>query len=189
MQVCALTTPAQLFHCLRRQMKRSFRKPLVIMTPKSLLRTRESFSDRSVLTDGAFARFMDDENAEADKIRRVMACTGKVYYDLVEERKQRGRNDVAIVRFEQLYPFPAQAFADCLARFPRGRELYWVQEEPQNMGAWTFMRPLLEAVSAGELELRYVGREASASPATGSSESHKLELELFLKEAFDNLPR
>ena len=188
-QVCNLTSPGQMFHALRRQIKRRWRKPLVIMTPKSLLRTRESFSERAVLTDGGFQRFIDDEAVDADKIRRVMACSGKVYYDLAAEREKRGRNDVAIVRVEQLYPFPTQALADALGRFPRGQQLYWVQEEPQNMGAWTFVRPLLEAVGGDRYRLQYVGREASASPATGSAESHKLELELMLKAAFDNLPR
>jgi 2-oxoglutarate dehydrogenase E1 component len=186
MQVCNLTTPGQMFHALRRQIHRRWRKPLVIMTPKSLLRTRASFSDRKVLTDGSFQRFIRDESVDPGAVRRVMACSGKVYYDLMHEREQRKRGDVAIVRCEQLYPFPAQALEDELRRFSGAEQLQWVQEEPQNMGAWTFVRPRLEAASGGRVDIEYVGRPASASPATGSPERHKLEQELILKEAFDD---
>jgi 2-oxoglutarate dehydrogenase E1 component len=184
MQVCNLTTPGQLFHALRRQIHRRWRKPLILMTPKSLLRTRASFSERSVLTDGRFQRFIGDDGVVAKDVRFVMACTGKVYYDLAAEREKRGRGDVAIVRCEQLYPFPAQALEDELRRFPNVEQISWVQEEPQNMGAWTFMAPRLELAARGRCKIVYVGRVASASPATGSPESHKLEQELILKEAF-----
>jgi 2-oxoglutarate dehydrogenase E1 component len=184
MQVCNLTTPGQLFHALRRQIHRRWRKPLVVMTPKSLLRTRVSFSDRSVLTDGEFQRFIGDESVVEGEVRRVMACSGKVYYDLAAEREKRGAGDVAIVRCEQLYPFPAQALEDELRRFPNLEQILWVQEEPQNMGAWTFMVPRLELAAHARGKISYVGRVASASPATGSPESHKLEQELILKEAF-----
>jgi 2-oxoglutarate dehydrogenase E1 component len=184
MQVCNLTTPGQMFHVLRRQIHRRWRKPLIIMTPKSLLRTRGSFSDRSVLTEGSFQRFIGDPDVAPGDVRHVMACTGKVYYDLVAEREKRKRSDVAIVRVEQLYPFPASAFEQELDRYERAEKLSWVQEEPQNMGAWQFIRPLLEAATRERLPIDYVGRAASASPATGSPESHKLEQELILKDAF-----
>ncbi len=185
MQVCNLSTPAQMFHALRRQINRKWRKPLVVMTPKSLLRTRASFSPLSELTDSGFQRMIDDDTSNPASVRRVLMCTGKVYYDLLAARTERGRDDVAIVRVEQLYPFPEQGLAAALARYPAARELLWVQEEPQNMGAWTFMRPQLESLAQGRWTApQFVGREASASPATGSPESHKFEQNQILEEAF-----
>jgi len=185
MQVCNLTSPAQMFHALRRQIHRKWRKPLVIMTPKSLLRTRDSFSPVTSFThpDRGFLRLIEDAEAPAHKVRRVMACSGKVYYDLRNARTERGRDDVAIVRVEQLYPFPAQLLSNTLARYEKATELVWVQEEPQNMGAWFFVRARLEALLEGR-SLRYVGRPPSASPATGSPESHKLEQEMIIEDAF-----
>ncbi|MCA9706157.1 MAG: 2-oxoglutarate dehydrogenase E1 component [Myxococcales bacterium] len=189
MQVCNFSTPAQMFHALRRQIVRPYRKPLVVMTPKSLLRTRGSFSPLSELHDGCFQRMIDDPEIEPSKVRRVMLCTGKVYYDLVQARAERGRDDVAIVRIEQLYPFPREALAASMARYRAARELRWVQEEPQNMGAWTFIRPRLEALTTGRwLPPEFVGREASASPATGSPESHKFEQNEIMERAFAGLP-
>lgn len=188
MQVCNLTTPAQMFHALRRQIVRTYRKPLIIMTPKSLLRTRASFSPLSELHEGSFQRLIDDAEVPAHKVRRVMLCTGKVYYDLVQARKTRERDDVAIVRVEQLYPFPAAGLTAALARYPQARELRWVQEEPQNMGAWAFIRPYLEAQATGRWKPpQLVSREASASPATGSPASHKFEQEQIMEEAFAGL--
>ncbi|MCX4243797.1 2-oxoglutarate dehydrogenase E1 component [Paraliomyxa miuraensis] len=194
MQVCNFSTPAQMFHALRRQIVRKWRKPLVIMTPKSLLRTRASFSPLSELYEGSFRRMIDDDAVDPKKVRRVMLCTGKVYYDLVEARQTRERDDVAIVRVEQLYPFPADGLARALVRYEGAKELYWVQEEPRNMGAWTFVRSRLEALlgasGAGDRwqPPRFVGREASASPATGSAASHKFEQDRIMDEAFDGLP-
>ena len=186
MQVCNLTTPAQMFHALRRQIHRPWRKPLVVMTPKSLLRFRPSFSELSEFTDGEFHRFIDDPDVEDPaKIRKVMACSGKVFYDLQEARAQRERDDVAIVRVEQLYPFPGATVAEALKRYANADELLWVQEEPRNMGAWTFVRPRLEAVAEDRFDIRFVGRAASASPATGSPESHKLEQDMIIQDAFD----
>ncbi len=188
MQVCNLTTPAQLFHALRRQVVREWRKPLVIMTPKSLLRTRASFSPLSDLSEGNFSRLLDDESIEAHKVRRVLLCSGKVYYDLVQAREERKRDDVAIVRVEQLYPFPQQELAAALERYPVARELRWVQEEPRNMGSWTFIRSRLEAQATGRwTEPLFVGRPASASPATGSPASHKFEQDQIMDEAFAGL--
>ncbi len=188
MQVCNFTTPAQLFHALRRQIVRKWRKPLIVMTPKSLLRTRASFSPLSELYDGSFHRVIDDDTVDPAGVRRVMLCTGKVYYDLVGARQQRERQDVAIVRVEQLYPFPEQAVAEALARYAHAKQLYWVQEEPLNMGAWSYMRPRLESLAGERWEApRFVGREASASPATGSHESHKYEQDQIMEEAFAGL--
>lgn len=188
MQVCNLTCPSQVFHALRRQIHRQWRKPLVIMTPKSLLRTRASFSPLSEFTNGSFRRLIDDEQADPAKIRRVIACSGKVYYDLIEARESRNVDDVAILRIEQLHPFPSQQLADALARYNGATELIWAQEEPKNMGSWVFVRPLLEAVWTRSTPPRYAGRDASASPATGSLESHKLEQDMIMQDAFDKSP-
>ena len=196
-QVCNLTTPAQVFHALRRQVLRPWRKPLILMTPKSLLRSRPSFSPVSEFVDGGFRRVIDDAAvADPTKVTRVMLSAGKVYYDLHEERERLATDKVALVRVEQLYPFPTPQLAATLARYPNASELLWVQEEPKNMGAWTFVRPLLEdLLAASETtptperfgRARYVGRVASASPATGSPDSHALERKLILEEAFANL--
>jgi 2-oxoglutarate dehydrogenase E1 component len=195
-QVCNLTTPAQVFHALRRQVLRPWRKPLILMSPKSLLRFRPSFSPLSDFIDGEFQRAIDDTDARPEQVTRVMLSAGKVYYDLKEHREQLATDKVALVRVEQVYPFPSSLLATILARYPNARELFWVQEEPKNMGGWSFVRPLLEDL-LGELHQReqaqrfatprYVGRAASASPATGSADSHALERKLILEEAFANL--
>ena len=192
MQVCNLTTPAQWFHVLRRQVVRNYRKPLVIMSPKSLLRFRPSFSPLSDLTEGKFQRVIDDPRMPGtgpiDEVETVLLSTGKVYYDLDQHREQGARRDFALVRVEQLYPFvrTGEAILHALARYPQAKRVRWVQEEPENMGAWLFMLPrltkLLEA--RGQTSLAYVGRPESASPATGSSEAHKLELANLLADAF-----
>ncbi len=172
MQVCNLTTPAQYFHVLRRQMKRNFRKPLVIMTPKSLLRHKECVSPVEAFTDGRFEEIIDDPAADPGRVRRVLLCGGKVYYDLLEGRAKRGADDVAIIRVEQLYPLREDLLVKILTRYRKAREWAWVQEESQNMGAWTFMEPRLRALGYG---IEYVGRDASASPATGSLKVHQRE--------------
>jgi 2-oxoglutarate dehydrogenase E1 component len=191
-QVCNLTTPAQVFHALRRQVLRPWRKPLILMTPKSLLRFRPSFSPLAEFVDGGFQRAIDDSQADPAKVTRVMFSAGKVYYDLHEERDRLSADKVALVRVEQLYPFPSAQLAQILTRYPYASELLWVQEEPKNMGSWTFVRPLLEELLAQDQAgrfgpARYVGRVASASPATGSPDSHALERKLILEEAFANL--
>ncbi|MEM9463589.1 MAG: 2-oxoglutarate dehydrogenase E1 component [Myxococcota bacterium] len=188
MQVCNLTTPAQMFHALRRQVIRPYRKPLVIMTPKSLLRTRASFSPLTDLYEGSFHRMIDDAEVPDHKVRRVMLCSGKVYYDLVAARSARERDDVAIVRIEQLYPFPRAGVAAAMVRYRQARELRWVQEEPANMGAWGFIRPYLEELTTGRWKPpMLVSRESSASPATGSPASHKFEQERIMEQAFEGL--
>ena len=193
-QVCNLTTPAQVFHVLRRQVLRPWRKPLVLMTPKSLLRFRPSFSPLTDFTESGFQRAIDDAKADPDKVTRVMLSAGKVFYDLSEEREHLATDKVALVRVEQLYPFPTPQLAAILGRYRNARELLWVQEEPKNMGGWTFVRSCIEELLAQHVQggdrygaPRYVGRVASASPATGSPDSHALERKLILEEAFANL--
>ncbi|HEX8234117.1 MAG TPA: 2-oxoglutarate dehydrogenase E1 component [Caulobacteraceae bacterium] len=197
-QVANCTTPANYFHILRRQMHRPFRKPLVLMTPKSLLRHKRAVSNMSDLAEGSsFQRiFIDGAEAGCDvgiklkpdaEITRVILCTGKVYFDLVDAREQAGRDDVYLLRVEQLYPWPMQALRKELSRFPNA-ELVWCQEEPKNMGAWQFADPwielTLERTPLGAKRARYVGRPASASTAAGIMSRHLKELERFLGEAF-----
>ncbi len=200
MQVANCTTPANYFHILRRQIHRKFRKPLVLMTPKSLLRHKRCVSALADIAEGStFHRVlwddaqMDDRRAkvklrkDAD-IRRVVLCSGKVYYDLFEEREKRGLDDVYLMRVEQLYPFPAKSLIDELSRF-KNADMVWCQEEPKNMGAWSFMVPNLEWVlahiKARSGRPRYVGRHASASTAAGTMGHHIAELNAFLEEAFE----
>jgi 2-oxoglutarate dehydrogenase E1 component len=184
MQVCNLTTPAQYFHALRRQMHRTFRKPLIIMTPKSLLRYKLAVSTARDLTEGSFQTVIDDaESLAREGVQRVLLCSGKVYYSLLAGRAERGGDAVAIVRVEQLYPFPGDEIAARLARYPNARDVRWVQEEPRNMGGWHFiesrLRPLLPAGST----LSYVGRDEAASPATGSYKLHAKEEAEFVNQA------
>src|SRR5262249_42313315 len=169
LQVCYPSTPGQYFHVLRRQMKREFRKPLVLMTPKSLLRDKACVSPVAELVEGRFHEVLDDAAVEPGRIRRVVLCSGKVYYDLVRERAAREVGDVAVVRLEQLYPFPEEQLNRVLSRYRKAREWVWAQEESQNNGGWFFVEPRLRAMSH---ELAYVGRDASASPATGSHQVH-----------------
>ncbi len=178
MQVVNCTTPASYFHALRRQMHRSIRKPLIVMTPKSLLRHKRAVSDLAALGPGTtFHRVLwdDCDNAEDKAIKRVVLCSGKVYYDLLEEREKRNIRDVQVLRLEQLYPFPVEALSEELGRFA-GAEVVWCQEEPQNQGAWSFAEPRIEDVlgalgRAGQRP-RYIGRPESAAPATGLLKSH-----------------
>ena len=174
-QVCNLTTPAQYFHALRRQMRRNFRKPLVVMSPKSLLRHKMAVSTLADFSEGAFHTVLPDAAAlDPAAVRRVLLCSGKVYYDLLVGRDQRNVDDVAIVRVEQLYPFPADEIGAAMAPFAAAAEVFWVQEEPWNMGAWHFIyQRLLPLV--GDRPLRYVGRDEAASPATGSYKIHHAE--------------
>jgi 2-oxoglutarate dehydrogenase E1 component len=174
MQVCNPSTPAQYFHLLRRQMRRGFRKPLIVMTPKSLLRSKSAVSVLEEFTSGSFQEVVDDAQADPARIRRVLLCSGKVYYDLLERRAEEHADEVAIVRMEQFYPFAAEMLRRYLNRYRRATEWAWVQEESMNMGGWTFMQPRLHALGR---TVNYVGRDASASPATGSHMIHKREQE------------
>jgi 2-oxoglutarate dehydrogenase E1 component len=171
-QVCNLTTPAQYFHSLRRQVKRDFRKPLIVMTPKSLLRHKQCVSPIEELISGCFREILDDVAGKPERIRRVLMCSGKVYYDLLERRTERKIDDVAIVRMEQFYPFAEATLRQIFGRYKSAREWVWVQEESQNMGGWSFVEPRLRALG---YTFAYVGRDASASPATGSLTVHKQE--------------
>jgi 2-oxoglutarate dehydrogenase E1 component len=171
-QVVYPTTPAQYFHMLRRQMRRPFRKPLIVMTPKSLLRHKRAVSPLEELSGGAFQEVIDDTAADPGRVRRVVLCSGKVYYDLLDRRADLESGEVALVRVEQLYPFPHQMLERALARCRKAREWVWAQEESLNMGAWTFMEPKLRAMG---YEVKYVGRDASTSPATGSRQVHLRE--------------
>ena len=184
MQVMNLTTPAQYFHILRRQVLRKWRKPLVIMSPKSILRLPAATSELSELENGSFRKVIPDTTVAKSSIKRVLVCSGKVYYDLAAKREEEGRDDIAIVRLEQLYPFPDAELAGALAPYDDELPFVWVQEEPRNMGAWWYLRALYGCYILGR-ELKGVYRPASASPATGSGASHKLEQAKLLDEAFD----
>jgi 2-oxoglutarate dehydrogenase E1 component len=200
MQIANCTTPANYFHILRRQLKRDFRKPLILMTPKSLLRHKKAISPLSDLgADSCFHRILWDDAeapgkpkttiklAQDGKIRRVVLCTGKVYYDLLEEREKKDINDVYLLRLEQLYPFPAKALLDELSRFENA-QVVWCQEEPKNMGSWAFIQPyvewVLEQMGRNGDRPHYVGRPASASTATGLMRTHLAQLQAFLDDAF-----
>jgi len=174
MQVCQPTTPAQIFHLLRRQMIRLFRKPLVILTPKSLLRNKEAVSTLEDLAKGAFQTVIGEADASIDpkKVKRIVACTGKVYYDLLAARRERSQDDVALIRVEQLYPFAHKAMDAELKRYPNATQIVWCQDEPQNQGAWFYMQHHLgEALRDGQ-KLSYAGRAPSASPAVGYYDKH-----------------
>ena len=189
MQVCNLTTPANYFHALRRQLKRNFRKPLIVMTPKSLLRHRLAVSSLAEFGPGSALQLVIpeiDAIAPAEEVRRVVLCSGKVYYDLLQARRDRGVHDVALIRVEQLYPYPRKTIARIIAQYPKA-EVVWCQEEPENMGAWSFIDRRLEAslADAGRrgARPRYVGRREAASPATGFYKVHVAEQEALVAEA------
>jgi 2-oxoglutarate dehydrogenase E1 component len=197
MQVANCTTPANYFHILRRQLKRDIRKPLILMTPKSLLRHKRAVSRLDELgLDTTFHRLLWDdaqmspaekiELVADDEIRRVVMCSGKVYYDLYEEREKRGVDDVYLLRLEQLYPVPLKALVQELARFANA-EFMWCQEEPRNMGAYTFMQPYLEwalaQIGAKNRQPFYAGRPAAAAPATGQMSQHLKQLAALLDGA------
>jgi 2-oxoglutarate dehydrogenase E1 component len=173
MQVCVPSTPAQVFHMLRRQMARSFRKPLVVMMPKSLLRHRLSSSPLTELSEGAFRPVLPEaETLDRAQVQRLVFCSGKVYYDLLEARRAAGLANVALIRIEQLYPFPASEYAAQLARWPAAREIVWCQEEPQNQGAWYQIRHHLQKPLGTRQELFYAGRPHAAAPAPGIFQLH-----------------
>ncbi len=189
MQVVQPTTASQIFHVLRRQMVRQFRKPLVIMTPKSLLRNKDAGSPLAELAKGAFQTVIGevDEKIDAKKVKRVIVCSGKVYYDLVNARKTRAQTDTAILRIEQLYPFPHKAFAAELKKFPAATEVVWAQDEPQNQGPWfQIQHNIFESLEAGQ-RLAYAGRPASASPAVGYYDKHYAQQKELLETAFSKL--
>lgn len=188
MRVCNITNPANFFHALRRQIHSKDRKPLVVMSPKSLLRHKLAVSNLSEFTSGSFKPLIEETSkiAAADKVRKVVLCTGKVYYDLFEARETRKINDIALVRLEQLYPFPKEELSVELKKY-KNAEITWCQEEPRNMGAWKFVEELIEEtlveIKHKNSRPKYAGRIASASSATGYGSYHAKEQKNLIDEA------
>ncbi|HSA72119.1 MAG TPA: 2-oxoglutarate dehydrogenase E1 component [Burkholderiales bacterium] len=187
MQVCVPTTAAQIFHLLRRQMLRPFRKPLVVFTPKSLLRKKEAASPIAELTNGSFQTVIPEVQAlEAREVKRIIACSGKVYYDLISRRSELRRSDVALIRIEQLYPFPHKQFEAEIRRYPNATEVVWCQEEPQNQGAWYQSGHYLRQSMREDQKLYYAGRPASAAPAGGYMARHNERQRALVEQALGN---
>ncbi len=189
MAVCNLTTPAQIFHVFRRQLKWEFRKPLVIMTPKSLLRHPMAVSRIEDFSKASFEEVLDDPQPQAKTAKRILLCSGKIYYDILAEQQKRGINKVALLRVEQLYPWPEQQLAKILNNYPQAQEIFWVQEEPRNMGAWSY---IFNQWSGGYSEfsklinnrnIQYIGRERGAAPAVGSMKIHLKEQKEIIEKA------
>ncbi|PZO65158.1 MAG: 2-oxoglutarate dehydrogenase E1 component [Pseudoxanthomonas suwonensis] len=188
MLVCVPTTPAQAFHMIRRQLLMTTRKPLVVMTPKSLLRHKLAVSTLDELADGSFRHLLPDDAADPERVKRVIACSGKVYYDLLEDAQKREQSDVALIRVEQLYPFPRALLKAELARYPLARDVIWCQEEPQNQGAWFQIQHHLRACLAQGQSLFYAGRARSPSPAAGHFNDHVEEQKKLIADALVNPP-
>jgi 2-oxoglutarate dehydrogenase E1 component len=188
MQVCVPTTPAQIFHLLRRQMLRNLRKPLVVMTPKSLLRHRLAVSSLEDLTQGGFQTVIPEiDDLEPKKVKRVVICSGKVYYDLLEKRRKEERSDVALIRMEQLYPFPREELKAVLDTYANASSFIWCQEEPKNQGAWYTSQHNVRAILKQGAYLEYAGRRASAAPAVGYAPLHIKQLHYLLDEALNGI--
>jgi len=189
MQVCVPSTPAQMFHMLRRQLLRPLRKPLIVMTPKSLLRHELSVSTLAELSGGGFATMIDEiDPLPAEQVRRVVFCSGKVYFDLLQARRAGQLGEVAIVRIEQLYPFPAREYSAVLARYARATDLVWCQEEPQNQGAWFQIRHRLQELAGDGRPVYYAGRPPAAAPATGLMRIHQAEQQRLVQAALTAAP-
>ncbi len=191
MQIVQPTTASQIFHVLRRQMVRNLRKPLIIMTPKSLLRAKDAAAPLSEFTKGGFQTVIPESKEEvvkkADKVKRMVVCSGKVYYDLARRREEKGDDDVALIRVEQLYPFPHKAFAAELKKYPNVTDVVWCQDEPQNQGAWFFVQHYIHENMADGQRLGYSGRAASASPAAGYAHLHQEQQKILVDGAFGKL--
>jgi 2-oxoglutarate dehydrogenase E1 component len=191
MQLVQPTTASQIFHVLRRQMVRNLRKPLVIFTPKSLLRNKDATSPLSEFTKGSFQTVIPENHEgvikKADKVKRVICCSGKVYYDLVKKREEKGADDVAIIRVEQLYPFPHKVFSTELKKYPNAADIVWCQDEPQNQGAWFFVQHQVHENMLDGQKLGYAGRAASASPAVGYAHLHQDQQKALIEAAFSKL--
>ncbi len=186
-QVCQPTTPAQYFHLLRRQVIRKWRKPLVVLTPKSLLRHPRTLSPLTELAEGGFQKILPDEQVAMTDADRLIFCTGKVYYDLLEAREDRNLDNVAIMRIEQLYPLNIEELLESMKGLAKGTSVYWVQEEPTNMGAWPYIKLIFGDELSQEFDLKRVSRVESASPSTGSMAAHKLEQAELIEEALADL--
>ena len=186
MQVCVPSTPAQMFHMIRRQMMRHYRKPLIVMTPKSLLRHKMSVSPLSALSDGRFHAVIPEVDAlEPKKVDRIVFCSGKVYFDLAEARQVHGLSNVAIIRIEQLYPFPTEQYAEALGLYPNAKQVVWCQEEPQNQGAWYQIRHRLQEALGEDRKLYYAGRPGAAAPASGIFKVHMQQQQALVEAALD----
>jgi 2-oxoglutarate dehydrogenase E1 component len=189
MQVCVPSTPAQMFHMLRRQMVRALRKPLIVMTPKSLLRHPLSVSRLEDLAGGGFRNMIDDiDELKTAAVTRVVLCSGKVYFDLLKARRETKNESVAIVRIEQLYPFPSDEYEAIVRKYSNAREIVWCQEEPQNQGGWYQIRHRLQAKLGGKQELLYAGRAGAAAPATGISALHEQQQKNLVSAALHGVP-
>lgn len=182
MQIVNTTTPAQQFHVLRRQLKRDFRKPLICFTPKKLLRYPSCVSGVKDFTEGKFHELIDDPAGDAKKVTRLAFCSGKIYYDLIERREKEGVSDIAFIRLEQLYPFPQKQVDEIIARYKNAKEYLYIQEEAENMGAWRFVDKNLRS-----LNLKYIGRDEAASPATGFAKRHAAESEEIMVSIFSKV--
>jgi len=185
MQVCVPTTPAQIFHLLRRQMVRNYRKPLIVISPKSLLRHKEAVSTIEECADGTFHTVIGEiDKIDAKKVRRVIVCSGKIYYELLAYRRERKIDDIAILRLEQQYPFPHEDYKSAVGKYGQAKEVVWCQEEPQNQGAWYRLRAMLRADIDAKKVLAYAGRAVSASPAVGYAARHMAEQKALIEDAF-----
>jgi 2-oxoglutarate dehydrogenase E1 component len=182
MYIVNVTTPGNFFHCIRRQLHSSFRKPLIAFTPKSLLRHPKCVSTIDEFTTGGFREVFDDANANASKVTEVLLCTGKIYYELLERKEQLNAENIAIIRLEQLYPFPKNQIDELIVKYKKANTYTWVQEEPENMGAWAFMLRTLRKVN-----LQLISRKESASPATGSSKTHAKQQKDIVDRAFASI--
>ncbi len=186
MQVCVPSTPAQMFHLLRRQMIRNCRKPLVIITPKSLLRHKECTSSLDDLASGCYRRVLPEvDDIQPRKVKNIILCSGKVYYELLARRRAKKRNDIAIIRVEQLYPFPGPELNEVLKSYTCAKDILWVQEEPKNQGAWDFVKPRIPAMLNKNWQLHYIGRESSSAPAVGSAKLHGVQQRDLIKRAIN----
>ncbi|MGB2266332.1 MAG: 2-oxoglutarate dehydrogenase E1 component, partial [Akkermansiaceae bacterium] len=186
-QVANLSTPAQYFHALRRQKRRPFRKPLILMTPKSLLSRPEAVSVEADFLEGAcFQEILPDvvDFEKPDEVERIVFCSGKVFYDLAKYRDEQEIDNAAIIRIEQLYPFNEEMLELILSQYPKASKWVWAQEEPRNMGAYSYIRPILESML--DARIRYAGRKPSSSPAAGSKGQHVREQQMLVEQAFEN---
>ena len=181
MQICNVTTPSQYFHLLRRQVKARFRIPLILMTPKSLLRHPKVISTLEDLAKGSFRQVLDD-STDPEKIRRILLCSGKVYYDLLTRREEVGRDDTALIRIEQLYPFPCEMIKSCIERYSSSCDVIWVQEEPRNYGAWSYLHERF-CSCIPNIRLSYLGRGESPSSETGSHKQYQAEQKKLVQDA------
>ncbi|HVV55207.1 MAG TPA: hypothetical protein VHC47_07785, partial [Mucilaginibacter sp.] len=181
-QVANCTTPANFFHILRRQLHREFRKPLVVFTPKSLLRAPKCVSPLADFTEGNFQELIDDSYADPKKVKRVLFCSGKLYYELLEKQQAEKRTDVAIIRIEQLYPTPEQQMLKIKAKYSKATEFIWTQEEPENMGAWPYM---CRKFRKSELQLDVISRNEGSSTATGFAKQHSAQQLHIIAKAFE----